>query len=540
MPNFSSFLVSRPSKRRRVDLNTKFSRMIDTMKAMSSSGPSQEAPSHGKVSSSAANVFGAFGGSDEGRLGREFSLIKMRPEIPLSAHDQCITEPSTESNLSRHKEPLPFWLQSTISQLVAHHPLRVILPPNRLVSAPEGQNHVDHDSAVIGEAISHMSEDRAISLGKGEQCITNFLPLPLVQNHESAEARTCAAAEGPIFAPPVPLSFLPTQRFASPVPEHIPHFLNRSSLMSRNSPTTEHFRTPDASFLEEIATVLPPFSTPGPLFHPTASRKGSLECHAKDNSSMMQPPLLNKYHYDDDFSPVQQSPSPPALLSRSKIITNTYSSDDDLATETSSSLLTDPSLFGTHINASVPLLQDNVSSRLSPSSRLAAQIDTGSAIRPIRVYFDSPLEDPTSSDPMEHDEYELFRPDPEKFGFRWKPFDRKNICTTDFFRCVKDLDRLEAEVDFGLKEIDDAGGSTFLDNAWTEETQEVVNEDSWNGEIPLLRQRDNEFVYSEEDEPALAPAAIDCNLFSGEVLPSTPKRHVVVSVYTHAIVDNLT
>jgi hypothetical protein len=516
MPNFSSFLVSRPSKRRRVDLNTKFSRMIETMKAMSSSGPSPEASSHGKASSSAADVFGAFGGSDEGRFGREFSLIKMRPEIALSAHDQCITEPSTEPNPSRHKEPLPFWLQSTISQLVAHHPLRLILPLNRLISAPEGQNHVDHDSAVIGEAISHVSEDRAIS-GKESNAllilhrcrwyrIMNLQKLVLVQQQKDQSLLL------PCLCPCCLLSGLHLQCLNI--------FL--TSLIGLASCLEIHLllNTFELLMLRFSKKLLLFYHRSLPLGHyftPLQAVKALWNVMLR----IMQPPLLNKYHYDDDFSPVQQSPPPPTLLSRSKIITNTHSSDDDLATETSSSLLTDPSLFGTHINASVLLLQDNVSSRLSPSSRLAAQIDAGSAICPIRVYFDFPLEDPTSSDPMEHDEYELFRPDPEKNGFRWKPFDRKNICTTNLFRCVKDLDHLEAEVDFGLKEIDDAGGggATFLDNAWTEETQEVVDEDSWNGEIPVLRQqisngkRDNEFVYSEEDEPALAPAAMDCSLF---------------------------
>lgn len=46
--------------------------------------------------------------------------------------------------------------------------------------------------------------------------------------------------------------------------------------------------------------------------------------------------------------------------------------------------------------------------------------------RPIRVYFDSPTEDPVGSDPLEPDDHDPFRLDPDEcknLDFRWAPFD---------------------------------------------------------------------------------------------------------------------
>ena len=46
--------------------------------------------------------------------------------------------------------------------------------------------------------------------------------------------------------------------------------------------------------------------------------------------------------------------------------------------------------------------------------------------RPIRVYFDSPIEDPISSDPSESGDHDPFKLDPEEcknLNFKWTPFD---------------------------------------------------------------------------------------------------------------------
>ena len=46
--------------------------------------------------------------------------------------------------------------------------------------------------------------------------------------------------------------------------------------------------------------------------------------------------------------------------------------------------------------------------------------------RPARAYFDSPIEDPMSSDPLEPNDHDPFKLDPEEYkslGFKWAPFD---------------------------------------------------------------------------------------------------------------------
>jgi hypothetical protein len=48
--------------------------------------------------------------------------------------------------------------------------------------------------------------------------------------------------------------------------------------------------------------------------------------------------------------------------------------------------------------------------------------------RTTRVYFDSPVEDPLSSDPLEPSDHDPFKLDPEeckRLGFKRTPFDRK-------------------------------------------------------------------------------------------------------------------
>ena len=46
--------------------------------------------------------------------------------------------------------------------------------------------------------------------------------------------------------------------------------------------------------------------------------------------------------------------------------------------------------------------------------------------RPIRVYFDSPTEDPAGSDPLEPNDYDPFKLEPDEYknlSFKWAPFD---------------------------------------------------------------------------------------------------------------------
>lgn len=46
--------------------------------------------------------------------------------------------------------------------------------------------------------------------------------------------------------------------------------------------------------------------------------------------------------------------------------------------------------------------------------------------RPVQVYFDSPTEDPVSSDPLEPNDYDPFKLDPDEYknlSFKWAPFD---------------------------------------------------------------------------------------------------------------------
>lgn len=62
--------------------------------------------------------------------------------------------------------------------------------------------------------------------------------------------------------------------------------------------------------------------------------------------------------------------------------------------------------------------QTDLTTALSPSEPFVFE-------KPTRVYFDSPIEDPISSDPLEPGDYDPFKLDPEEYknlGFKWAPF----------------------------------------------------------------------------------------------------------------------
>lgn len=85
-----------------------------------------------------------------------------------------------------------------------------------------------------------------------------------------------------------------------------------------------------------------------------------------------------------------------------------------------------------HASSHADYNEDNVDQIFNfqvPSPSKSVEI-SDSARAPARVYFDSPIEDPSSSDPMEPEEYgyESFKLEElEHIGFRWTAFDRKAV-----------------------------------------------------------------------------------------------------------------
>ena len=85
--------------------------------------------------------------------------------------------------------------------------------------------------------------------------------------------------------------------------------------------------------------------------------------------------------------------------------------------------------------------------------------------RPIQVYFDSPVEDPIDSDPLESTDHDPFKLDPDEYknlGFRWAPFDPQTGSR-------KELTGMEAETGTPLPAPDEvlaSDGSSYYSSAY--------------------------------------------------------------------------
>jgi hypothetical protein len=179
----------------------------------------------------------------------------------------------------------------------------------------------------------------------------------------------------PLFYPPVTektvLSF--DQPYAAKSDANFQRLLN-----------SPHLENTMLRFASAPNTPIMPFSAPGPKYNQNGQDDRIIPDHVRIT----------------DSSVTSSSPTRILLVPQS----NTFGPTDDLQT------IGQPPSF-------VPHYEDDL-----------FELEMSTAPQPpIRVYFDSPLEDPTSSDPMEPEEYELFEIDPEKLDFRWMPFDRKTI-----------------------------------------------------------------------------------------------------------------
>jgi len=281
--------------------------------------------------------------SDKGRLGTGFSVLKL--EMPRS---------QTPQGSSPKILALPPWLQDTINDLGASHPLRAVFP------AP----HDASDPGFVGHPLENS---------------------PDYQMHRRAHPNDPTWSLGLPSTPPRIPSSRPRQPDSDtssdeprPFPTHYPLYRNNSLLHLRSgspTPSVGALTQPGGDFPTAPNSYPSPFT---PIKVASAAHTSGFKTTPPSASSLNHDPLV----------PISPAPRPDV--------------DYDGV------FRYNPSQADSAID-------------LPPPQPFAFE-------RPVRTYFDSPTEDPMSSDPLESDDYDPFKLDPEEcknLGFKWAPFDHE-------------------------------------------------------------------------------------------------------------------
>ncbi|KAH8083786.1 hypothetical protein BXZ70DRAFT_1068090 [Cristinia sonorae] len=373
----------RPSKRRKTDnLNTRYDRMAETVHAMqrerSPPRRSRRASSASGSSSIASydvpkTPIDAYSNLGEGRLGSSFSVINAhRP----GRHGCPPPSPQTlfGAREASYEDNAPEWLQHTVASLNKNHPLRSFIPVHQPLHPPP---HQPPEELFVQE-------------------------------------------EEPIFAFNPPTSTGPTVEGLS-VSDRMTGLANAQTSLYKDDVITHPV---DAA--KELLAAPIPFSTPGPAseippvvwkHHPD-----SLEDH-EDLSSILLDSATLVHHTSSAGSHTGSSPR----------LHMEYEEQPDLTSISNFFGSSSPSSMQAVDNATLsptgsrsPIFSDSVPVPPSYRSDHFSKMAGPPKAPPVRIYFDSPAEDPTRSDPLERPDYEL-ELDYDHLDFKWEKFDRSGF-----------------------------------------------------------------------------------------------------------------
>lgn len=468
----SAVLPRRPIKRRRIDgLNSRFDEMIKTVNVLAQPPPADLCPRRKRMASSSSAVsidppatpVDAYNDLGKSRLGRDFSVLKMNGPSDLTARSLQYSDVFGKGWLDNDQangQSVPTWLCDMVSGLGQAHPLRVLLPsddaPQSVLEnnatqfgarepeiAPDVQpifafnpyeqpqirdeqeefiqsgtfsmmdsmgnymedipsegliNDIAHDSSTL-------ADDRSSGIGKAA-----------VQHHSDDDASTLIEA---YIQPYPPKDFVP---FSTPGPDPGTYAIDTNAASDADFHVSTHHQEPvdmPSVNLLDSASLLP-FSEPGPLlFAPSY-------LHSVNSSNQLLAPESPTGEYElhaNGFllSPVKLNPKrahQPAFTVDLPHPVMGYGDDS--------------------IYAGLPLGLELSRDTLSPSPvfqrssvRCTPPIhepQTEPEASPFRFYFDAPLEDPVSSDPLDEADYMLpldyGAVDIEALDFKWEKFDR--------------------------------------------------------------------------------------------------------------------
>ncbi|KAF8070172.1 hypothetical protein FPV67DRAFT_1668051 [Lyophyllum atratum] len=412
----------------------------------------------------------AYKGLEDGRLGENFSLIKMKsPSASGSevsrmknADNASSSQISRRPSLDAGIKALPQWLCSTFSTLPAKHPLRLLLP--------ERPSNTQYTSMTLSPALIARPNSQTQPETDPIFAFSLYQPTGNIQGDESANqvdeneaAHHMLLSTNIARTPPFRGSLFGVQKYLlphqlPPSPDHVlspPGILPFStpgpnSVVSQPCVSASMFRsTTGDSQMDARGPSLPPgfdeldfvpFLTPGPVSTlSSASDTVSHGLHSAydsdpqdclvDNVSLAQSPhispfLLHGPSASHTAQPVSPNGSP--LCLPVDLCLPPYNAPSDPAPAYSSedipeySYYEDP-LTDDHDSSSRPLFDQPscVASNLPNTSTYS-----GSEYRTDGpIYFDSPTEDPSDSDPLEPG-YDI---DYGAIDFKWEPFNRKGI-----------------------------------------------------------------------------------------------------------------
>ncbi|KAJ6586912.1 hypothetical protein DFH09DRAFT_1074992 [Mycena vulgaris] len=375
-------LIDAFAKRRKTSgLNSRFDRMVQTMNAALRSPVKSARKRAGSTSSASGSSVPKTPLDDyddfhrEAKLGPDFSVIKMgtsslsrnkgtKKLAGVFPWDQDSSSDSSEP--PPPAVPLPEWLASTFSTLTTKHPLRLLLP-RRTDSEPTPS---PQKSVEVAEGIDGVEDDSPFSFCAPSDPIRVSAPHTAIEAEDDAE------------------------------------------------PSTQSTQTPSCSLFPEAAFAygssalpagsfgsIPPFSTPGPSS--VVSRSDSVPLvqfpeprHVEYAPALVYIPTVHSQEEEPSHIHSAASFAPP-LHSTPTVPYLTYPPEDTAL------FYYDPNEYANNCSTSDP----------SPMHSAYNDIFATPARQPI--YFDSPTEDPSDSDPLEPS-YEL-----ESLDFKWEPFIQK-------------------------------------------------------------------------------------------------------------------
>ncbi|KAG1890208.1 hypothetical protein F4604DRAFT_2004473 [Suillus subluteus] len=366
-------------RRKTLGLNTRFDRMLAQVNVthLYSSDPKtrrKRARSSGSSSVSSYDLpktpVDAY--SHEYRLGSDLSVLKMNQRVSNPAKSPLVQRDLKAyrkgSLVQAPTKALPMWLASTFSALESEHPLRELLPPS-----------LGHEDMIEART---RNEPRPCSQEARTNRMFAFSPFDADVQEDND------AAHGASRPPSVDSAF----RDAGLLP------------CSRTTVNAEFH-------LGEDTLKFRPFSTPGSLAalqHTVISNAApNLAClsESQKTSTHVKPPLLS---HDASVNHANFTSSPvcrPTITEPETYLTS-FRRGSSVASNDLGPHLPTPDFQENELTM-------NMFSTPGPAFTVS---------RP--VYFDSPTEDPSLSDPLEPESYEL---DLDALDFRWQPFLRKTL-----------------------------------------------------------------------------------------------------------------
>lgn len=462
--------------------------MIQTVNIMHASPQSHPRRARAMSSSSASATSydapktptDAYSGLGDGALGNEFSVLKMKDQKISAGHYYAERRPtdsdldaifSTDSSRAPRTAPLPAWLCDTVASLDAKHPLRIILPPvtTDTVSSsnPTKPDHsIDREKISAPTALSHEEGTEGLSVfafglppephDYAQPCrqdspLVNIEParlrhIPSILDDNAYQAPTAPSS------PCLTSDFSFNQNMSADNSIHLPFGQPgpASSALSYVAPAVKPIlkdRCDDVLDLAGIhdSSAPAPFSKPGPLapkqtysFASTATVDTVLD----RPKQLLSPPRLSHPNTAAASSPHAVPLSHLTIASPLSHYSMLHSDSDLLPDDApvhnicgqSLNSVANAHVSNTHDLWSTPgpahhaiIAAKGLAQPLFSAIASLSAVDCKAPQRttPFKMYFDSPMEDPCMSDPLEEDDYVLALDyDIEALGFKWEKFER--------------------------------------------------------------------------------------------------------------------